>query len=610
MKKTVFFLFFLSGLLIFFGCADKKASRVQPEESEIFTGVIDRSGRQLSGGTRGGTFIRADIDKLDSLNIVTTRSRSVHAVLTLVFDSLISINPLTGELQGGIAKKYEIINNGYSLLFYLNENVRFSDGALCTADDVVFTFEEIYMNPDVDTRLTDALKIRDRLISIEKRDDFTVKFDLPVPYRPFLYTLTYIKILPKHIIAPVIEKKGVEGFNREWGNLTGSISDITGTGPYYIKELKKEKYLKLARNPFYQKREGSLYFDEMPYFDEIIELLNLDDESKLLKFQIGEIDFYNVSDTDIASGDFETLLTNKAEGNYQLYSGGHTLKSNHLLVFNQRPGSPDNEMTEIFQNPLFRRAASLLIDKKSIVSDIYKGYAYIDSSPERNPSPFYKKKEPLEYDPVKADELLSRIPLIDMDGDGYRDLSSGKPFHLTILTNEDNPFRVKMGEMITESFNKAGLNTELAAVNYDLIVMKLIDTFEWDAVILGIDAGIEPNESSWIWESKGKLHLWHPYQETPRTAWEKRVDELFALGRTTWDIETAGAFYDEYQDIIALELPVINILIPAELYGFRKGFGNVVPSAVSYNSISLMPYIYKQGESRSKNIFLDLKSKK
>ena len=94
------------------------------------------------------------------------------------------------------------------------------------------------------------------------------------------------------------------------------------------------------------------------------------------------------------------------------------------------------------------------------------------------------------------------------------------------------------------------------------------------------------------------------------TTWEKRVDELFALGRTTWDIEAAGVFYDEYQDIIALELPVINILIPAELYGFRKGFGNVVPSAVSYNSISLMPYIYKLEKSRSKNTFLDLKRKK
>ena len=150
-----------------------------------------------------------------------------------------------------------------------------------------------------------------------------------------------------------------------------------------------------------------------------------------------------------------------------------------------------------------------------------------------------KKETPLKYDPQTAEDLLSRIPLVDIDGDGYRDLASGKPFHLTILTNEDNPFRIKIGEMIAESFNKAKLRTEISAVDYDLLVTKFIDTFEWDAVILGTDASIEPNESSWIWESKGKLHLWHPYQDKPATAWEKKVDELFALGRTTWDIEEA-----------------------------------------------------------------------
>jgi peptide/nickel transport system substrate-binding protein len=610
MKKTFFLLFFISCFFAFLGCNENKTRHAQPELTEVFPGVVDRSKSSLTRGTRGGSFIRADIEKLDSLNIVTTRSRSVHAVLTLVFDSLISIHPVTGELQGGLAKNFEIINNEYSLVFNLNENVRFSDGALCTSDDVLFTFEEIYMNPDVDTKLTDALKIRDQLISIEKIDQFTLKFDLPVPYRPFLYTLTFIKVLPKHIIEPLIENKGVEAFNRDWGNINGDLSDIIGTGPYYIKELEIDNQLKLARNPFYNKREGSLYFDEMPYFDEIIELLELDNESKLLKFQIGEIDFFNITDTDIASGDFETLLTTKTEGNYQLYSGGHTLRSNHFLVFNQKPRKPDDEITEIFQNPLFRRAASLLIDKQSIVDEIYKGYAYIDSSPERSPSPYYKKKESLGFDPETAAKLLSRIPLVDMDGDGFRDLPSGKPFHFTIFTNDDNPFRIKMGEAIIESYKKAGINADLSAIDYDLIVTKFIDTFEWDAVILGIDASIEPNESSWIWESKGKLHLWNPYQEKPASIWEKRIDELFALGRTTWDSETAGEYYNEYQDIISVELPVINILVPAELYGFRNGFGNVVPSAVSYNSIGLMPYIYVKKSGRSKNTFLDLKTNK
>ena len=609
MRKTVFHLLLLILLSFHFGCRDRIILPGQ-EEKEIFEGVLDSSGMELTPGTRGGTFIRADILELDSLNIVTTRSRSVYSVLKLVFEGLLSIDPITGEIQEGISTDYSIINNGYSLLFHLNENIRFSDGAPCTAADVIFSFEEIYMNPDVDSKITDALKIRDKLITVEKLDDVTIRIDLPVPYRPFLYTLAHIDILPKHIIEPLIKKDGIEAFNRGWGNIKNDIHNIIGTGPYYIKEFKNGEFIKLARNQYYNKRDGGLYFDGMPYLDEIIELLDIDNESKLLKFQIGEIDFYDVTDTDIASSDFETLLSNKSDGNYQLYSGGQTLRSNHFLVFNQNPNTVEKEKLDVFQNLLFRRAVSLLIDTKAIVSDIYKGYAYIDFSPERNVSPFYRNKEAPGYDIQKAQNLLDQIPLPDRDGDGYRDLPSGNSLHFTILTNKDNPYRIKMGETISESLKNAGLNTDFVPADYDVIVTKFLDTFEWDAVILGMDGSIEPNESSWIWESKGTYHLWNPYQERPNTEWEKRIDELFALGRTTWDFDKAKAFYHEYQDIIALELPVINIVVPAELYGLRNGYGNAAPTAVTYNAIGLMPYLYKKKKSGSKIIIIDSKKAK
>ncbi len=139
---------------------------------------------------------------------------------------------------------------------------------------------------------------------------------------------------------------------------------------------------------------------------------------------------------------------------------------------------------------------------------------------------------------------------------------------------------------------------EFKPIKYDLIVTKLIDTFDWDAVILGIEGSIDPNDASWIWESKGAFHLWNPYQKTPSTGWEKRIDVLFALGRTTWNFEDAGNYYEEYQNIIAQELPLINIAIPAELYGFRKWYGNVVPRSVTYNAIGLIPYIYWKGKNK------------
>ncbi len=68
---------------------------------------------------------------------------------------------------------------------------------------------------------------------------------------------------------------------------------------------------------------------------------------------------------------------------------------------------------------------------------------------------------------------------------------------------------------------------------------------------------------------------------------------LFALGRTTWSFEEALILYHEYQHIIAREIPIIQIAVPAELYGFRRGYGNVIPSSATYNAMGLIPYLYK-----------------
>ncbi|MGQ9616848.1 MAG: ABC transporter substrate-binding protein [Spirochaetota bacterium] len=574
------------------GCRTKRDTEI--ERKEIFNGVEDTTGKQLRIGVRGGSMVRADIEELDTLNIVTTRARSAYAVLNLVFEGLLSINPFTGIIEGGIAKGYSIVNDGHSILLQLNQNVRFSDGTPCTADDVLFTFEEIYLNPNTHSRKTEMLRIRESIISIKKIDDFTIRIDLSVPYRPFLYTLTGLHILPGHIISHLIEKDGIKAFNSQWGTPDGDISRLIGTGPYLIKEVKWGEYIKLERNPYYGKREGRLYVQGMPYLDEIVELIGLDNETKLLKFKTGEIDFYEIKDYDISNGDLELLIKNRKEGNYKIFTGGQTLRGNHFLAFNLNKNVVDRDKLVVFQDPRFRKAVSHLIDRQYIRDEVYKGYAYIEGSTERNVSPFYKKIDPEPFDMAESKRLLSEMGLADKDGDGFLDLPSGKPFSFTILTNDDSPLRVDMANIITSSLRSAGINALSSPISYDAIVTKLMDLFTWEAVLLGIEGSIDPNDSSRVWESKGAIHLWHPYQETPETEWEQRIDELFALGRTTWDFERAREYYHAYQEIIARELPIIPIITPAELYGFRNKYGNLIPRAVSYNSIDLIPYIYQK----------------
>jgi peptide/nickel transport system substrate-binding protein len=561
-------------------------------------GVLETEGLSLRPGVRGGTMVRADLQELDTFNIVTTRSRSVHAVLGLVFEGLLSIHPVTGRVIGGIASDFSIVNNGYSVLLKLDPEVRFSDGHPCTADDVLFSFEELYLNPEVDSKKAEVLTIRDSAVSVHRIDDYTIRLDLPVPYRPLLLTLADMHILPKHVLAPLIEEQGIHGFNRQWGMLDRGIEDVIGTGPFMLQEYVQGREIRLVRNPFYRPRSGGVYLENTPYLDEVVELLDLDNETRILKFQIGEIDFYDIKDTDLASGDVDILMENRDEGAYDLYTAGHTLRGNHFLAFNQNPKALEGEKLAIFSSVEFRRAVSMLIDRERILREIYQGFGYLDASPERDCSPFHTSvaPDPLDVDAAKA--VLERLLGKDTDGDGFLQLPSGAPFSFILSTNDDNPFRVRMGEMIADSLRDAGLDVRFEAEDYDLIVTKLLDTFEWEAVILGIEGSIEPNESSWIWESSGALHLWNPYQESPSSEWERRIDVLMALGRSEWDFEQARKQYLEYQKIVARELPIIPILVPAELYGFGRGYGNVIPRPVTYNALGLIPYLYKTQHTR------------
>jgi peptide/nickel transport system substrate-binding protein len=549
---------------------------------------------RLARGERGGSFTRADIEELDTLNPVTTRSRSVSGMLGLVFEGLLSRHPVTGMLQGGVARGYRVTGGGSSLEFDLERELRFSDGRPCTAEDVLFTFNEIYLNPEVDTRRNEVLRVRDSLVTLQRVDRHTVRMDLPVPYRPILSALTSLPVLPSHLLRPLIEEGGIRAFNTRWGSPQNGVADLVGTGPYRLAEVVPGDLLRLTRNPHYGRREGSLYLEGAPYLDEIVELLDLDRDTRLLMFQIGELDFYEAGDVDAAQGGLESLARNAVEGGYLLVDGGQSLRSNHFISFNLKPGAVAGELGHLFGDLRFRRAVSLLVDRERILREVYGGWGYLDGSPERDSSPFHLPLPPGDFDPGQAGELLDELGLSDRDGDGIRELPSGEPLGFTLLTNRENPLRADMGWIIVERLREAGVDARLEQAPYDQVTARLMVSFAWEAVLLGVEGRLEPNDSAPMWESRGTLHLWNPYQEEPATPWERRLDQLFALGRTTWELDRAAGYYHEYQRIAADRLPVIQVLTPAAVYGCRRGFGNLDPRPVTPGALGIMPFVYRE----------------
>ena len=79
-----------------------------------------------------------------------------------------------------------------------------------------------------------------------------------------------------------------------------------------------------------------------------------------------------------------------------------------------------------------------------------------------------------------------------------------------------------------------------------------------------------------MWPSAGNLHLWYPLQKEPATDWEARIDYLYNEASYTIDHDKAKVMWDEYQQILLEQCPVIYLVRPRSFVAIsnRWNFSN------------------------------------
>lgn len=144
----------------------------------------------------------------------------------------------------------------------MRKDVLWSDGVPLTADDVVFTFNDLIFNPDVANSSADIFTIDGKPFKVTKVDDHTVQFVLPVKFAPFLRSMSQ-PIFPKHKLAKSVEEKK---FNFTWG-IDTDPKEIVGQGAFILAEYHPGESIILKRNPLFWRTtaEG----ERLPYLDEI-----------------------------------------------------------------------------------------------------------------------------------------------------------------------------------------------------------------------------------------------------------------------------------------------------------------------------------------------------
>ncbi|WP_310422984.1 ABC transporter substrate-binding protein, partial [Chamaesiphon sp. VAR_48_metabat_135_sub] len=116
-------------------------------------------------------------------------SRESPSIFGYVLESLITENG-KGEIEPALAESWQLSPDNRTITFTLRKNLKWSNGQLLTIDDVLFSFNEVYFNPDIPSDERDLMKIgkEQKLPIVKKVDEDRVSFTIAEPFAPFLRT--------------------------------------------------------------------------------------------------------------------------------------------------------------------------------------------------------------------------------------------------------------------------------------------------------------------------------------------------------------------------------------------------------------------------------------
>lgn len=545
-----------------------------------------------SQGTQLTQLVEAEISDPKTFN--SPMSNEANPVFGLILEGLVSTNGITGGLEPALAESWDISDDQQRITFTLREGLQWSDGQPLTVDDVVFSFNDIYFNPEIPSGESDILRVgKDGIFpSVVKLDERRVEFRSPEPFAPLLRYAGGIPLLPKHALADDVFSTGEDGklrFLSAWGTDTPP-QEIIGSGPFRLLSYQPAERVVLEKNPYYWRKDAQ--GNGLPYIERFVIQIVDSVDTELMQFRSGGLDILGVP-----ANYFMLIKREEKRGDFTIYNGGSTL-SNSFLTFNlnqgKRQGKPlvDPIKSRWFNTLEFRRAMALAIDRQTMITNIYQGIGEPQNSPIYRQSPYYLSPQAglpvYSYDPKAAKALLLEAGFKYSESQQLVD-ADGNPVRFTLITNAGNKIREAMGAQIKQDLANIGITVDFQPVAFNTLVAKLSDTLDWEAHILGFSGGgVEPDSARNIWSVNGTLHAFNqgaqPGQDSLEgrivSDWEEKISQLYIAGSQELDENKRKAIYAETQKLTQDYLPFIYLVNPLALSAVRNHIEGIKFSAL------------------------------
>jgi peptide/nickel transport system substrate-binding protein len=504
MKKIVYFaLIFILLTGLFISSCGKPSSTptaTTPTTSPTSTPTVDQS-------RYGGTFIwvhNGGITQIGAIadNLGIAAQRNTYPM----FEGLLMTDE-QDNIQPWLVTSWDVSTDGKTIVFYLEENVKFQDGTDFDAAAVQYNLELCLANNIGGTAFLT------NVTSYEIPDKYTLKINLAEVDSTFLLRLA------QGIIGLMASPTALQ---QETTPETIAQVHSVGTGPFLFDSWERDSYVRYVKWDGYRK-------PGVPYLD-AIEIRNTADLTvSIMSLRAGEVHAVeNVDPVDAV----------------QLGSEGFTLYQPNLYYLHSIIPSGNNPDSP-FAKKEVRLALEYAINKRAIAEGVGMGYYEALNQLATTKDPWYNPDLPFrEYDPDMARTLLAQA--------GYEG-----GFHTTLVS--DVMARRDTLTAIQTYLNEVGITTDLEILDFGAAFG--LPREGWEGVyfpgfpnvgtLLGIQGRYgDPTTYISIYQPEGYWEKWDALFAELDTA--KRLDILKDILKTIYD-EVIGVPYQGDAPIVAMD---------------------------------------------------------
>ncbi|MQA86984.1 MAG: ABC transporter substrate-binding protein [Streptosporangiales bacterium] len=399
----------------------------------------------------GGTFTVLMPSDTKTLDPHKESSYNTHERIGLVYSRLLreKISPDLEygdiQLEGDLAKEWEVSDDGLTYTFRLRDGVRWHDvppvnGRELVADDVVATFERIRKEGF-------QAGLLQNVTDIEAPDDHTVVLRLSEPFVPLLNNMAnhHMWILPREAIEGEVDLN----------------TKAIGTGPFILERWDRDVATTYRKNPDY-------YEKDLPYLDRVVFKVVPGQEARVAAFRSGEVQYAAASTPEEA----DTLRA--AVPDARMLEVGSTTA---VLLYLNQDRKP-------FDDLRVRQAISMALHRAQMGKVLWRGGKY--PAPVQQLQKYALGQEELKrlqpYDPERAKRLLAEA--------GYPNGFRTK----LMVTSGYGPQYVRQAEWLVEDLAKVGIRVELEVVEYATYFSSRWPGEEYDMGIGPQTPFLEPDE--------------------------------------------------------------------------------------------------------------------